>query len=101
MENLSKESRVNFTHLGCLDSASLAQCFNAYADECPGEDINSIGFNPNSGYAYIALENGICIGSAFNRPPEFIVSDWNTGEELFFTTYEEAWNYQPSAEWER
>lgn len=96
---------VNFNAMACLDSASLAKCFNAYADYCSGEVIESIGFNPNSGYAYIALENGVCIASAFNRDVEYIISNPYGGEwqpllvqtqELFFDDYEQALNYQPS-----
>jgi hypothetical protein len=49
-----------------------------------------IGFNANSGYVYIALEDGITIASMLGRDVEYIVTDYNDGEEFFFDTYKEA-----------
>jgi hypothetical protein len=45
-----------------------------------------------SGYVYIALENGISIASCFGQDVDYIKYDFETGEELFFDTYEEAIN---------
>ena len=49
------------------------------------------GFNNKSGYVYIALENGIQIASCFGQDVEYITYDFETGEEYFFDTYEEAY----------
>ena len=49
------------TTIAFCEAHGLAKCFQAYADNCPSEDIMVIGFNPNSGYVYIALENGVSI----------------------------------------
>ena len=49
-----------------------------------------VGFNSNSGYVYIALENGISICSMLGRDVEYLVTDFNDGEEHFLDSYEEA-----------
>lgn len=72
------------------EAKGLSLCFRAYADFSAGEEILEIGFNHNSGYVYIALENGISICSAFGRPVEFLITNFETGEETFFDTFEEA-----------
>lgn len=78
------------------EAQGLAKCFQAYADECAGTDIMSVGFNPNSGYVYIALMDGVQICSMLGRGVEFVVTDFETGEEFFFDTYEEATQYEQS-----
>jgi hypothetical protein len=83
-------------------SESIAHCeakgfsrvFMAYANECSREDIMEIGFNPNSGYVYIALENGISICSNMGQSVEFLVTNFNNGEETFYDTYEEALEHE-------
>ena len=73
------------------EAMGLAKCFEAYAENCAGEDIFEIGFNPNSGYTYIALEcSSITIGSMLGRAVEYMVTDFDSGEEFFFDTYQEA-----------
>jgi hypothetical protein len=72
------------------EAQGLSIVFNGYAENCAGEYIAEIGFNPNSGYVYIALENGISIVSMLGRGIEYLVSDLNNGEEYFFDTYDEA-----------
>lgn len=74
------------------EAQGLAKCFQAYANECTGEYImdGGIGFNSNSGYVYIALDNGVQICSMLGRDVEYLVVDFETGEETFFDTYEEA-----------
>lgn len=47
------------------------------------------GFNINSGYMYIALENGVTIGSAFGQSVDFIIYDDETEQEIFFDSIEE------------
>lgn len=75
-----------------LEAVGLSKVFAAYAENAAGEDINSIGFNHNSGYIYICLENGISICSAFGRSVEYLTNNQETEEEEFFNTYEEAIN---------
>ena len=43
------------------------------------EEIMEVGFNQNSGYVYIALENGISIASAFGQSVEYIVTNMDNG----------------------
>jgi hypothetical protein len=78
------------------ESMGLSKCFEAYASI--GEEIieGGIGFNPNSGYTYIALENGISICSMMGGECEYLVTDFNDGEEHFFDTYEEAETFEPN-----
>lgn len=88
----------NLTIYGLTESISfceakgLANCFQAYADNCSGEDIleGGVGFNPNSGYVYIALWNGVQICSMLGREVEYLITNFETGEDTFFPTYEEA-----------
>jgi hypothetical protein len=75
------------------EAQGLAICFQAYADNSPSEEILSIGFNNNSGYIYIALENGVQICSMLGQGVEYIVTDYRNGEEYFFDTYKEALSY--------
>ena len=77
------------------ESQGLSLCFSAYAENCAGEDILEIGFNSNSGYTYIALENGISICSMLGRTVEYLVNSWENGEEYFFDTYHEAETFNP------
>jgi len=73
-----------------LESWMLVQ--RAYKTDAHGEDIMECGFNNKSGYVYIALENGIQIASCFGQDVEYIKYDFETEEELFFDTYDEALN---------
>ena len=61
-------------------------------DERKHGRIEFAGFNTSSGYVYLALENGISICSCFAQPVEFLVTDFETGEEEFFDSYEDAIN---------
>mgnify|MGYP007096790070 CR=1 FL=1 len=72
------------------EAEGLSKVFAAYANECSGEYIMEVGFNPNSGYVYIALENEISICSMLGRDVEYLTTDFETGEEHFFDSYEEA-----------
>jgi hypothetical protein len=72
------------------EAQGLAICFQAYAGECAGESINQVGFNPNSGYVYIALENGVSICSMLGRGVEYLVTNFEDGEETFSESYNEA-----------
>jgi hypothetical protein len=78
-----------------LEALGMSKVFEAYASI--GEDMmqGGIGFNPNSGYVYIALENGVSICSMLGKDVEYLVADMY-GEEYFFDTYEEAENFDSS-----
>jgi len=86
MENL-------ISKLGSSDYESYLLVHEAYRDYAFGEEIMETGFNTSSGYVYIALENGIQIASCFGRGVDYIVTDFETGEEHFFDTYDEANKY--------
>lgn len=77
-----------------LEAQGFANCFQAYANNAAGEDIidGGIGFNANSGYTYIALENGVTICSCMGQTVEYLVTNFETGEEIFYSNYEEATN---------
>lgn len=76
-------------NIAYCEAIGLSKCFKAYA-EAGAPDIMEIGFNPNSGYTYIALEDGISICSCLGNDVEYLVTDFETGEEYFFDTIEEA-----------
>lgn len=90
MSNL--QTNLNSAIAFC-EAKGLSNCFKAYAEHCALEEIMEVGFNPNSGYVYLALENGISICSAFGNEVEFLVTDFETGEEHFFDSYDEAENH--------
>lgn len=73
--------------LAHLEAKGMSKVWMAYADNCAGEDIMEVGFNPQSGYVYIALENGVSIGSNLGGDVEYIVTDFNNGDEFFFEDY--------------
>ena len=74
------------------EAQGLSKCFKAYADYCAGEFIidGGIGFNANSGFIYIALENCVCICSMMGGAVQYLVTNPEDGEEYFFDTYKEA-----------
>lgn len=76
-----------------LEAKGKAIIWNAYAEYFASEDIMEEGFNTNSGYVYLALENGVTIASAFGQDVEFIVYDQETDDELFFDSIDELNNH--------
>jgi hypothetical protein len=78
---------------GYSDAKSKAVVWNAYAENFAGEEIMEEGFNPNSGYVYIALENGITLASCFGQSVDFLIYDSEEGEEIIFGSYNELQNY--------
>jgi hypothetical protein len=82
----------NLENPAYCEAKGLSKVFGAYADNCSREYIFAVGFNANSGYVYIALENGISICSMLGGDVEYLVTDFDSGEEYFFDTYEEAEN---------
>jgi hypothetical protein len=79
----------NQTYFGYSDAKSKSIVWAAYAEHFAGEEIMEEGFNINSGYVYIALENGVTIASAFGQSVDFIVYDFEEGEENIFDSYDE------------
>lgn len=77
------------TTLGYLDAKSKSIVWAAYAENFAGEEIMEEGFNINSGNVYIALENGVTIASAFGRPVDFYVYDFENGDEFAFESIDE------------
>lgn len=74
------------------EAVGISKVFGAYAEYCCLESISygGVGFNPNSGYVYIALENGVTICSMLGNDVEYLVTNYDSGEEHFFYTYDEA-----------
>lgn len=82
---------TNFTSLAYKEAQGISKCFEAYSEYAAGEEIMEVGFNPNSGYTYIALEFcAITICSMMGGDVEYLVTDFETGEEFFFNEYDEA-----------
>jgi hypothetical protein len=76
-----------------LDAKSKSIVWNAYAEYFAGEEISEEGFNTNSGYVYIALENGVTIASSFGQSVDFYVYDFDNDDELGFDSIEELNEY--------
>jgi hypothetical protein len=73
------------------EALGLSKVFEAYAENSAEADaIMEIGFNENTGYIYIALENGITIACSFGDLVEYIVYDPETDEEAFYDSYDDA-----------
>lgn len=90
MEN---ELKFNLDEMGFKDIESMKLIIDAWY-KLDDRDImyEGTGFNKMSGYVYITLENGISICSCFGRDVEYLVTDFETGEEYFYETYEKALN---------
>ena len=90
------ENKIEFdlNTMGYMDIESMHIVIKTYRDLDSNEYImdGGTGFNTNSGYVYIALENGITLASCFGQSVDYIVTDYETGEEYFYDTYEEADN---------
>ena len=80
--------------LGTSDYESWILVNRAFQDYAKGEEIMECGFNTNSGYVYIALENGILIASCFGQKVDYIVYECETGEEIFYESYQEALDHE-------
>ena len=76
-----------------LEAKGLSKVWGAYAEECASEEIMEVGFNPNSGYVYIALENGIQICSSFGQSVEYITFDPTGENEMFFDNFQDIVEY--------
>jgi hypothetical protein len=95
MENLTIHG-INENGPKYCEAMGISKVFAAYAEHCVIEDImySGVGFNPNSGYVYIALENGVTICSMLGREVEYLVTNFDTGNEYFFDTYNEASTFE-------
>jgi hypothetical protein len=91
MENYIAIHNLKDSIASC-EALGLSKCFKAYSQFCNGEYILEIGFNPNSGYTYIALDNGITICSMLGNDVEYLIVSFMDGEESFFQSYEQAIN---------
>lgn len=93
MENLQLNGFKNQS-ICAREAMGLSKCFEAYSEYCSESDIMEIGFNTNSGYIYIALEfEPISICSMLGGDVEYLVTNYEDGEETFFDSYLEAVKY--------
>lgn len=76
-------------NIAFCEAKGLGKCFIAYAKFAAREDImdGGIGFNANSGFVFIALENGISIVSGMGQDCEYLYIDPNTDEETTAENY--------------
>lgn len=97
MNTQNNQTIYNFSTSFC-ELQGFSKCFQAYANNFAGEEVSEggIGFNSNSGYTYIALESGITICSMLGREVEYLITNFETGEETFFDTPEEAITFYSS-----
>lgn len=78
------------TSLAYTEAIGLSKCYKAYADYFASEQILEIGFNKLTGYIYIALEfDSVQIASLCGNDVEFIYTDFETGEETFYESFED------------
>jgi hypothetical protein len=82
------------SEIAFCEAKGLSKVFAAYAANCASETIMEVGFNPNSGYVYIALENGVSICSMLGNDCDYLVTDFFDGEETFYDTYKEALQHE-------
>ena len=86
---MGNELNFNLDEMGFKDIESMKLIIDAWYN-LDDRDIFETGFNKMSGYVYIALENNITICSCFGQEVEYLVTDYDTGEEYFYQTFEEA-----------
>jgi hypothetical protein len=79
--------------LAYLEAKGMSKVWAAYAEHYAAEEIMEEGFNPNSGYVYIALENGITIGSLLGQDVEYITYNFDNDEEIIFDSYDKLNQY--------
>jgi hypothetical protein len=71
------------------EAQGVSKVFAEYAQHHAGEEIESLGFNSNSGYVYLSLECGFQIVSMLGADIEYCLTDFYTGEEIFFDSWAE------------
>ena len=84
----------NLNGLGYLDIKSIQEVLGALYEAVPTLDreVEIMGFNTYTGYAYLVLENQIQVVSSMGNAPEYLVTDYDTDEEVFCESYDEAQN---------
>jgi hypothetical protein len=94
MENLTIHG-ISTDGPAYCEAIGLSKVFKAYAENCCNEEImyGGLGFNPNSGNVYLALENGITLFSMLGQDVMYVVTNFDNGEEFFFYSYKEAFNF--------
>ena len=92
--NFAQSIDIDFQNISTGNLEAIQLVLEAYSLYASNEYVldNSIGFNNNSCYTYIALENGISICSKEGKDVEYIVFDFETGEEYFLETNIQAEN---------
>lgn len=78
-------------HLAYLEAKGMAICWEEYANNFSSQTIECIGFNPNSGYVYIAMENGITIASMLGQSADYITID-KRGREVIKDATDRFWD---------
>ena len=71
------------------EAQGVSKVFAEYAKHHSGDEIESLGFNANSGYVYLSLESGFQIVSMLGEDIEYCLTDCCTGEEVFFQSWAE------------
>jgi hypothetical protein len=71
------------------EALGVSKVFAEYAEHHSHEDIESLGFNCNSGYVYLSLECGFQIVSMLGQDIEYCITDFVTGNEIFFDSWAE------------
>jgi hypothetical protein len=79
---------LDFSGISFAEAQGLAKVFQAYADNCPGEEISEIAFNDQTGDVYIALINQIDIVSSFGQPVNYAYIDLMNDEVFEFSDYD-------------
>jgi hypothetical protein len=89
----------NLNHsIAQCEALGLSKVFRAYSQYASKYEIESIGFNENSGYVYISLDCGPSICSCLGQDVEYLVTNFDNGEETFFDDFEEAMKFDPYKE---
>ena len=90
-----KDIFTGYETVSFYDARALATLMNAYSESslCPDEPL-CFGYNKSTGYYYIAFENiGLGIVLTPQNDVQFATIDFETGNEEFFDTEEEAMAY--------
>jgi hypothetical protein len=88
-----KTPKIMENSFAYLESIGKSKIWLAYAENFACDLIEAEGFNPNSGYVYLALESGITICSLLGADVEYLVYEHENGEELIFDSYQELEKY--------
>jgi|TARA_R110000803_G_scaffold87570_1_gene154345 hypothetical protein len=82
---------TGMSHYTACETIGLSKCFAAMAKHGDYDVMEyGIGFNANSGYVFIALDSGITIASLLGNDVEYLITDYDTGEEFFYSYYDDA-----------